>query len=341
MEFPRAPLDDEGFVQSFTLEQKGEIESFFSEFGFVIVQNVLNAEQCAASIDEIWRSIEQYPTLEHPRIDRNNKTTWINDVWPNSRQLGILGDDPAMGKQAWENRQNENVFEVFKLLHKTDRLRVTFDRYGILRPTRENPEWKTVSDWLHWDLGPWNYKSSSIYFVDKIPNNEKVLRRDLLKVQGLVALVDTREEDGGFQTVPAFSKYFFDWAELNKDTEFGHKYKNNKFVRLPKDEANQHIWNSVQRIPMRAGSLLVWNSKQVHCNYPNNSDRFRMCQYIKMVTEEELIDEGLERRFPVDIYLPKNFEMNNIGRTVFAPSPVTEVEEQQNNTTNSRSCEIM
>jgi len=33
---------------------------------------------------------------------------------------------------------------------------------------------------------------------------------------------------------------------------------------------------------MRAGSLVVWSSTMPHCNFPNSSSRFRMCQYIKM-----------------------------------------------------------
>jgi hypothetical protein len=37
----------------------------------------------------------------------------------------------------------------------------------------------------------------------------------------------------------------------------------------------------VQKVPMRASSLLIWNSELPHCNYTNDSSRFRMVQYVK------------------------------------------------------------
>lgn len=38
----------------------------------------------------------------------------------------------------------------------------------------------------------------------------------------------------------------------------------------------------IQKIPVRAGSMIVWRGEMPHCNYPNSSNRFRMVQYIKM-----------------------------------------------------------
>jgi hypothetical protein len=38
----------------------------------------------------------------------------------------------------------------------------------------------------------------------------------------------------------------------------------------------------VKKVSIRAGSLLVWNSELPHCNYPNNSQCFRLNQYVKM-----------------------------------------------------------
>jgi hypothetical protein len=37
-----------------------------------------------------------------------------------------------------------------------------------------------------------------------------------------------------------------------------------------------------QRAPIRAGDLLIWDARLLHCNYPNNSDRLRMVQYMQM-----------------------------------------------------------
>ena len=50
------------------------------------------------------------------------------------------------------------------------------------------------------------------------------------------------------------------------------------FLEVPKSDPMQ-AWT--QPVPMRAGSLLVWNSELPHCNYANDSDKFRMVQYVK------------------------------------------------------------
>lgn len=159
----------------------------------------------------------------------------------------------------------------------------------------------------------------------------------ILKVQGLISLVDCKKEDGGFHTVPKFSKYCFDeWARQNEGSEHHQKFKyppsfhyssllcsslfitfhylsvlfffsisfhhlfivfsfsfrnlfivfllnwpvrkEASFVPVPKDD--ELFYGHLQAVPMRTGSMVVWNSKQPHGNYPNNSDHFRICQYL-------------------------------------------------------------
>ena len=43
----------------------------------------------------------------------------------------------------------------------------------------------------------------------------------------------------------------------------------------------------VEKISARAGSLIVWMGEQPHCNYPNDSSRFRINQYVKMFPAQE------------------------------------------------------
>jgi len=134
----------------------------------------------------------------------------------------------------------------------------------------------------------------------------------------LISLVDCREEDGGFHTVPQFSKYHFEeWAKSNANSDHAKKFEGRNFVTVPKED--NLFWDNVQKIPMRAGSLLVWNSKQPHGNYPNNSDRFRICQYIKMISVDHVNDENLQRdiRGMPEYLIPKNFEVSELGQKLF------------------------
>lgn len=56
-----------------------------------------------------------------------------------------------------------------------------------------------------------------------------------------------------------------------------------------------YIQEQAQKVALRAGSLLIWSSELPHCNYPNDSDRFRMVQYLKMFASQEG-GRGTERR---------------------------------------------
>jgi len=95
------------------------------------------------------------------------------------------------------------------------------------------------------------------------------------KVQGSIALLDSQIDDGGFQIIPGFNHVLKQWAESNT------QFKSGSFVSVPINEP----WLKKPypyRVTMRAGSLVVWSSTMPHCNFPNTSSRFRMCQYIKM-----------------------------------------------------------
>ncbi len=47
--------------------------------------------------------------------------------------------------------------------------------------------------------------------------------------------------------------------------------------------ANDPMKDAGQEVPVRAGSLVIWNSALPHCNYPNRSNRFRMVQCVVVV----------------------------------------------------------
>lgn len=317
----KAPIDSDGFVQSFNTDQIAEYLKFFEEYGFVVIRGVLSPSQCQTTVDEVWRDVQASPSFEEP-IKRDDPSTWGNDRWPQQQKLGILGSFPCIGKAALSNRQNPVVYEVFKNILKSEKLLVTFDRYGILRPAKDHPERKTLKDWVHWDLNPWTFKSSTIYFSNKTPTPGKQYNKKILKVQGLISLVDCKEEDGGFHTVPKFSKYCFDeWASQNEKSEHQEKFKDNNFVPVPKESTL--FYNHLQKISMRAGSLVIWDSKQPHGNYPNDSNNFRICQYIKMISQEHVRDENLKRDLQGDpqYLVPPSFEITPLGGKLFGLKP--------------------
>jgi len=93
-------------------------------------------------------------------------------------------------------------------------------------------------------------------------------------VQGVLSLVDTDPEAGGFQCVPELFRTFDQW--------------------LAAQPADRHPFFpdtsgfEIQFVPMKSGDLLIWNTLLAHGIRPNtSSDRARMAQYVSMYPADE------------------------------------------------------
>ncbi len=285
-------------------------------------------------------------------VDFSDPTTWtIANLWPELDHIGLLGGDTALGKEAFSNRCNLNLYQVFRHLIGRDELWVSVDRYGVLKPTKnvltkegtrkDFPEYKTTSSWLHWDLNPFHLlgeltedgddpEELSFKKLEDMDSNWFIVERNGsnpkgVKVQGLVAITDARVEDGGFLTVPGFSKeYTKRWAEHHLSTPVADNCNDDRtFVSVPK---NDPMIAQAVPIPVRAGSLLVWDSRQPHCNYGNDSDQFRMVQYIKAFPARDQRREKYAtlceiRKQRMEIDLNSNFHPDELGEKLLGIKP--------------------
>jgi len=274
----------------------------------------------------------------------------------------------SVQEMSWKNRENEKVYQCFSDIFKKEKLWVSIDRYGIMRPTKlivnsndeqsnesnmnttkttnntnastNNPvtetdksdhaesnsaktlvkeDWKTKEDWLHWDLSPFHFGTSAAGFAPVfVPHEDLSKEYGGLRVQGLITLTDCPVECGGFHCVPGFAgSRFFSWAKEHSDYGSQEDIKKRNFIEVPIDDP---IRNEVTKIPMRAGSLLIWNSQLPHGNFPNKSFQFRMVQYIKMVPAEDTKDfQPVIKtvKIPEKDFFPENFAPSPLGRKLF------------------------
>jgi len=104
--------------------------------------------------------------------------------------------------------------------------------------------------------------------------NNEVCAKDGLMLQGVINICDNTEEDGGFIIVPGFQKVFKDYFNLLKPdlsrSSYNWTIKNILFNKYAK------------RIPMKAGSIVIWNQCMAHGSMTNFSDKIRVAQFIKM-----------------------------------------------------------
>jgi hypothetical protein len=172
---PRAPYDDNGmYIQSFTVNEIESYKQFFDEYGFVVIRDVLSNDEIDQSIQDIWNvstgndstTRDMFHMMSKQDdfipVDRNDPTTWTsNNGWPSMEQVGILGGRVAIQPSAFVNRQSENIYSVFSELLERKDLLVSFDRFGVMRPTkqvllnngvdrRDFPRYQTRDAWMHW-----------------------------------------------------------------------------------------------------------------------------------------------------------------------------------------------
>lgn len=322
---------DNSFVKSFSIDETNAILDFFNTFGFVVIRDVISEKELEDSVCECWEMIEK---ITDNTMKRDDIASWYKNEFICGR-MGIVGGQCCWGHQAMKNRQNETIFKAFQLLYNRSDLWTAFDRFGFMRPTKQvkfsesevkdMEDWKTRDKWIHFDLNPWDIPS------EIIPKTQEQVKKDLqdmvkfpdgflctennngkmpLKLQGLLALSDAREEDGGFITIPKFSKFIQEWASQTKPF----LYSTSDFNHLDREDP---CLQYTQKIPIRKGSLLIWNGTQPHANYPNNSCNYRMVQYIKMFPA---IRNETYRKARVELlsnFIPKDFQISPLGKKLF------------------------
>jgi hypothetical protein len=298
----------------------------------VVVSNVLTDEHCQRSVDEVWLFLKE---MYNQNIKRDKPETW-NSGWPTFSKLGILGNERWLYPQACDNRQNPNIYQVFRTLLGDNELIVNITRAGLMRPTKniffpslnkteDREEWKTVSEWLHIDMNPLTGRATTYGFenvaeshfdsskdpleAQKKPQNNGMRIR---KLQGILALVDCREEDGGFHAVPGFQHFIQTWTKQNEQLCLDTNINGDPTtIQISKDDP---IREHIQRMPIRKGSLLVWDSRLPHGNFPNNSNGMRIVQYLHMAP---VSDEAI-RPFPLSKNdLPAKFYLTDLGEKLY------------------------
>jgi len=330
------PLDEDGFLQSFDVSEKQKISDFFHNFGFVAV-SALNPVECTRSVDALWDFLERH----NERLRRDDPNTW--EKWPNLAKLGLLGDDVCLSPQLCENRQNPNVYAAFATVLGTERLWVNVSRASAMRPTRclqmqradgvvtevDKPEWKSVAGdkWLHWDFN--SFTGAATRYSWKI--RDVRANRGFMgppNLQGFIALDDCGPDDGGFFCVPGAHRYVRQWAHLNGGIYEG---RLRKAVLSPEYGVQLHVPHEEDaeplglrklavRVPVRRGTLLIWDSRLPHSNFPNDSSHFRMVQYVTMVP---VTNQCVEPLFTNQDLLPpeKDFQLTDLGARLYGFKP--------------------
>lgn len=227
---------------------------FWKENGYVIIRDAIPKDHIDRLVNLIWEFEEKDP---------NDPSTWYTAP---SREMAMkelmnTGMVELYNHQyLWDNRMYEKIYNAFVDIWGTEKLWVSIDRCNLNLPIKPGHEYK---GFIHWDVDT---------SLDPIPVN----------VQGVLALVDTDLDMGGFQCIPELYRTFDEWVKTQPADRDPHKPDTTGFT--PK------------KVVTKAGDLLIFNSMQPHGIRPNYSEKARLAQYISMFPAQENNEELRESR---------------------------------------------
>lgn len=263
---------DAGVTPSFSSFNE-EARTHLEDNGYVVINDVMDADQLIHARELMWQFLE----TRCPDIVRNDPATWETPRWPAQPSNGIVSAG-GQSQVSWFTRVLPKVRETFAALWRDDNLLCSFDTFNVFRPWHNKPELKTMGGWFHVDQN-WA----------RLPNMECV--------QGLVTLLDADSTTGGLTVIPASHKEFEPIAQrMGVSAGRGH------FIPIDVRDPVRKL--PIKLVTARAGSLLLWDSRTVHCNMPAvegprqppEGELLRMVVYVCMTPRSKATHDVLRQR---------------------------------------------
>jgi Phytanoyl-CoA dioxygenase (PhyH) len=192
-------------------------------------------------------------------MDPNNPEDWYREP---HRTGGMV--EFYQHQALWNNRQHPRMHQAFSEIYGTQNLWVSEDRAGFKPPQHPaHPEYDHKG-FIHWDID-----------TTKLPQP--------FRVQGVLSLTDTTAEMGGFRCAPGFHRELEAWIGTQPAD------------RNPHTPDLSALPPGIRVVPIetKAGDLVIWNTRLLHGNGHNVSNKPRLAQYITMYPADE--DNELSR----------------------------------------------
>jgi ectoine hydroxylase-related dioxygenase (phytanoyl-CoA dioxygenase family) len=247
-------------------------------YGVAIIPNILNPEECENLKSEVWDYFEHITQTWELPVSRENEKSWreLFKLFPKHSMLHQhfrCGHSQAV----WNVRQNPNVVNVFSEIWKTkpEDLLSSFDGLSFAVPPEiTNRGWYRNNTWYHCD--------------------QSFTRPNFECIQGWVTAFDVNEKDATLAFYEGSHKFHADFG-----TKFEIKNKKD-WYKLTNEEEQFFIDKGCpeQRIKCPAGSLVLWDSRTIHCGTEAMRGRehanFRLVVYTcyqprTFATEKQLI----------------------------------------------------
>merc|ERR1712060_431199 len=134
--------------------------------------------------------------------------------------------------------------------------------------------------------------------------------------QALIALVDCPEETGSFLAVPGCTRFFREgWAKQPQHTRYAVDLQPGVVTGKAYVPDKSLLRSFAQRFSLRAGDMIVWDSRTAHANFANTGQDFRLVQFVQMMPAIEALEA---RHGHWARHLIKEFDVEGMGLSLNA-----------------------
>jgi len=241
----------------FSITDENKWKSYLDEYGFVVLGNILDNETYTELFKQFyidWNTIT-------PNFNFHDKNTWTEFNSPINWNIGMIsGYGSAHAKFQWGLRTNNNIIDIWKKLHNTDELVVSYDGFSFFCSPEQEP-----NIWLHIDQNP---------------------KDNLYSIQGAYNFLPVNEDDAGFVVVPGSHKTFF--VDVPEEQKF-----------IPVEHDDIHVDYAVKLL-IPQNCFVLWNSKTIHANTGMSKTKDvelnRITSYISYFPKEQRTDDIYQER---------------------------------------------
>lgn len=238
---PNGELDSSSASPRFAPSATAAVLAHLDEHGYAVVAGVARPHEVETAKQLLWNFLSSAAGMR-----RDEPETWTNGrfVAVGDPTNGIVGGNGfGQSRFCWFLRTLPLVKRVFSQIWGTDDLISSFDGGNVFRPYRcgdDRRSKRTNGGWWHVDQGR--------------------RRTGRHAVQGLVSLYDATASTGGLCVVPGSHRAhgeLLSYAAMN-DADY---------VVVPEPAINPAL-RGARLVTCKAGDLVLWDSRTIHCNTP-------------------------------------------------------------------------
>lgn len=320
------------YHQSFKYDDHDNILEYFVKNKYVVIEEIIDKNECKKVYEAIGKLIggdKNFNIYDYSTYD---------NVEPTNKH-GMYTKDPIFIQEIMDLRQNEKLYTCVKNILNNEFI-VSHDRYIFQKPTTniiidnkilDKEEYKTYYKYpnVHLDMSPKGYvddKKMGIESREKIkyndphdfiPESSIYHYTEGLRLQCILNILDNKEEDGGFICVPNFD--FENWYKDKKENEWDYIKNAERYAFDGMSNVDMKYVHSPIRIPMKAGSIVIWNRTVAHGAKPNSSNKPRLGIPLAFTPKNQFDKNFLKRRRVLlnSIIEQNNIIVSDIGKKVF------------------------